>query len=78
MQSDEDTGAASMFCRSRLLSGMTVESVRSLATLAAVFGPVVQIDGSRPTKRLVLPLQPEVLQTLLLQLLKNVEDHEEV
>lgn len=78
VQSDEEAGPASTFCRSRLLSGMTPETVRSLASLTVTFGPVIQIDGPQPTKRLVLPLQPEVLQALLLQLLNNIEEADEV
>lgn len=77
VQSDDDaTQGPTAFVRSRLLSGLTNDNIHDAAVLAATFGPIVQIDGSDPNKRVILPLHPEILQVLLLQMLKQVEEEQ--
>jgi hypothetical protein len=77
VQSDDDVERAhATFTRSRLLNGLTHNMIRDVAMLAATFGPIVQIDGPDPNKRVVLPLHPEILQAALLQTLKKYEEHE--
>lgn len=76
VQSDDEEAQDSpaTFVRSRLLSGLSDDNIRDVAMLAATFGPIVQIDGPDPNKRVVLPLHPEILQAILLQTLKQAEE----
>lgn len=74
MQSDEnEEEGPTAFVRSRLLSGLTDDNLNEVGKLAATFGHTVMIDGPDPQKRIVLPLHPEILQALLLQMLKKIE-----
>jgi hypothetical protein len=71
---DEMEQVQATFSRSRLLSGLTPNMIHDMAMLAATFGPIVQIDGRNPDKRVVLPLHPEIFQAMLLQTLKKTEE----
>lgn len=59
---------------SRLLSGLSEEQAALVATFAVEHGVVCQIDGVDASQRVVLPLQPEVLQALLLQRLQHARE----